>query len=161
MRVHSNKNNFRIVCFSVFVLLICLSTENCGGGGSSGGQNPPPPPPPTFTTIDAPGAATMSGYGTSGVGINAAGDIAGYFTDANGLLQGFVRKSGGSLATIDAPGAGTAPNLGTLAFAINASGNAGGYYADSNDFFHSYIRTSNGTLTNSIHPTASVQMFSA
>jgi uncharacterized membrane protein len=89
----------------------------------------------------------MSGYGTSGVGINAAGDIAGYFTDANGMLHGFVRKSGGSIATIDAPSAGTAPNLGTLAFAINASGSAGGYYADSNDFFHSYIRASNGTLT--------------
>ena len=89
----------------------------------------------------------MSGYGTSGVGINAAGDIAGYFTDANGMLHGFVRKSGGSLATIDAPGAGTAPHLGTLAFAINASGSAGGYYADSNDFFHSYIRASNGALT--------------
>jgi hypothetical protein len=73
-------------------------------------QNPPPPPP-TFTTIDAPGATSMSGYGTSGVSINSAGDIAGYFTDANGVVHGFIRRSGGSIATIDAPGAGTAPNL--------------------------------------------------
>jgi len=126
--------------------LICVGAEGCGGG-SPAGQNPPPPPPPAFTTIDAPGAGSASGYGAFGVSINAAGDIAGYFIDANGVVHGFIRTSGGSIATVDAPGAGTALNLGTNVLAINASGNASGYYADSNSTLHSYIRTSNGTLT--------------
>ena len=120
----------------------------CGGcgSGSFGGQNTPPPGSP-FTTIDAPGAGTASGYGTFGESINATGDIAGYFIDANGVVHGFVEPSGGSMTTVDAPGAGTTLNLGTDVRAINASGNSVGYYADSNGIFHSYMRTSNGTLT--------------
>jgi hypothetical protein len=143
-RIHVDRKNVQAVGFFVLALLICFGAEGCGGG-SSGGQNPPPTP--AFTTIDAPGAGSASGYGTFGVSINSAGDIAGYFIDANGVVHGFIRTSGGSIATVDAPGAGTALNLGTNVFAINASGNASGYYADSNSILHSYIRTSNGTLT--------------
>ena len=143
-RVHVDGNNVRAVGFLVLALLICFGAEACGGGGSPGGQNPPPP---AFTTVDAPGAGSASGYGTFGVTINGAGDIAGHFIDANGVVHGFIRASDGSIATVDAPGAGTALNLGTNVRAINASGTASGYYADSNDILHSYIRTSNGTLT--------------
>lgn len=130
--------------FFVLALLICFGAANCGGG-SSGVQNPPPPP--AFTTIDAPGAASVRGYGTSGVSINSAGDTAGFFTDTNGVAHGFIRTSAGSIATFDAPGAGTAPFLGTMVRAINASGNASGFYSVAIDISHSYIRTSSGTLT--------------
>ena len=140
---HSHQKNVQTTYICVFVLLFC--TGGCGGG-SFGGQNAPPPAS-TFTTIDAPGAGTSSGFGTFGVSINGAGDIAGYFIDANGVVHGFIETSGGSITTVDAPGAGAALNLGTNVRAINASGNASGYYADSNGILHSYIRTSNGTLT--------------
>ncbi len=147
-RVHVDGNNVQAAGFLVLALLICFGAEACGGGGggggSPGGQNPPPP---EFTTVDAPGAGSASGYGTFGVSINGGGDIAGRFIDANGVLHGFIRTSDGSMATVDAPGAGTAPNLGTEVLAINASGTASGYYVDSNDILHSFIRTSNGTLT--------------
>jgi hypothetical protein len=142
-RVHVARKNAQAVGSFVLALLICFGAEGCGGG-SSQGQNPPPL---AFTTIDAPGAGGASGYGTFGMSIDGAGDIAGYFIDANGVVHGFIRTSGGSIATVDAPGAGTTLNLGTNVRAINASGNASGYYADSNNILHSYIRTSNGTLT--------------
>jgi len=142
-RAYVDGNNVQAVAFFLLALLICFAAEGCGSG-SSGGQNPPPPSP--FTTVDAPGAHSASGYGTFGLSIDAAGDIAGYFIDANGVVHGFIRMSGGSIVTVDAPGAGTALNLGTNVRAINASGNAVGYYADSNSILHSYIRNSNGTL---------------
>jgi hypothetical protein len=143
MGFHSHQGNLQITYICVFVLLLCAG--GCGGG-SLGGLNAPPPAS-TFTTIDAPGAGIASGYGTFGVGINDAGDIAGYFIDVNGVVHGFIQPSGGLITTVDAPDAGAALNLGTNVRAINASGNASGYYAGSSGIFHSYIRTSNGTLT--------------
>ena len=116
------------------------------GSGSAGGGGQNPPPPPAFTTIDAVGAGTASGYGTWATHINSTGDVVGYYVDANGVYHGFIDISG-SITSIDAPGAGSALNLGTLVGQINASGEAAGYYADSNDLLHSFLRTSEGTLT--------------
>ena len=56
---------------------------------------------PTFviTTIDVPGAA-----GTVPEGINASGDVAGYFQAADGNVHGFVLTAG-AFTTITYPGA--------------------------------------------------------
>src|SRR5258708_8202063 len=52
----------------------------------------------TYTQIDYPGAIT-----TSGLGINKAGDITGFYGDSTNF-HGFL-LSGGSYTTIDYPGA--------------------------------------------------------
>lgn len=109
-----------------------------GNGGS--------PPPPSFTTIDAPGAGTVSPEGTYGFGINDSGEVAGYFIDANGVAHGFVRSSTGTIMTVDALGADQTQGRGTFTLAINDSGEAAGYYEDSAEFLHSYTLSSGGTL---------------
>lgn len=123
--------------------LVCIG--GCGSG-SSMGQNATGTTP-KLTSIDAPGAGTASGYGTFGTSIDAGGDVAGLYIDANGVVHGFIRAADGSITKVDAPDAGTALNLGTNVRALNASGSATGYYADTNDILHSYLRSSSGTLT--------------
>jgi hypothetical protein len=110
-------------------------------------QNPPPPQQPTFTTIDAPGAGTVSPEGTFGVGIDANGDVVGLFLDSNDAGHGFLRDSTGAEFSIDAPGAGTQQNLGTEATAINASGEIVGFFFDTQGAEHSFVRASDGTIT--------------
>jgi len=124
----------------------------CGGGSSAGAG---PPPPPTFTNVDAPGAGTISPEGTFGEGIDAQGDIAGYFIDANGISHGFTRNSGGTFTTVDAPGAALTQNNGTLVRAMNASGQATGYYSDPQGFLHSFLLSPQGTLTEFDPPNSS------
>lgn len=126
---------------SSFSLWPTLSVHAQGGG-------------PTFTTFEAPGAGMNMLQGTTGAGINAAGDIAGvYITAPNGstpnLAHGFVRIAAtGAITDFDAPGAGTAKNEGTLAFGIDTAGDVAGMYADSNDAYHGFVRTATtGVIT--------------
>lgn len=46
----------------------------------------------TFVILDAPGAGQSPISGTYVVAINDSGTIAGWYTDANGVRHGFVRK---------------------------------------------------------------------
>jgi uncharacterized membrane protein len=71
----------------------------------------------TFTAIDVPGAIR-----TLAIGINARGDIAGWFQDPVGNIHGFL-LSRGNFTTIDVPGA-----AGTTALGINAGGQIVGVY---------------------------------
>jgi probable HAF family extracellular repeat protein len=80
-----------------------------------------------FQTIDDPNAVR----GTVAFGINARGQVVGYYTDANSGLHGFV-LSGGQYTTLDDPNAGTSPGQGTSPFGINASGRIVGSYFDAN-----------------------------
>ena len=109
---------------------------------------------PTFTTFEAPGAGTGLLQGTTGLGINAAGDIAGIFVSAPNvstpnLAHGFLRTAAtGTITPFDAPGAGTAKNQGTFAIAIDTAGDVTGLYADSGNAYHGFIRAgANGTIT--------------
>lgn len=70
-----------------------------------------------FTTIDVPGAVI-----TNAQGINHQGDVVGSFTDAAGLIHGFLR-SGGQYRTIDVPNARV-----TFARGINDAGDIVGTY---------------------------------
>lgn len=62
----------------------------------------------TVTTFAVPGATGTLGHsvgdftGTEATGINNAGQIVGYFTDAHGASHGFLRGSTGTFTTIDA-----------------------------------------------------------
>src|SRR6516164_4854101 len=76
-----------------------------------------------FTRLDVPGASS-----TQADGINASGQIVGFYTDASGNDHGFL-FSGGSYTTLNVPGAAT-----THAVGINASGQIAGWFYDGN--FH-------------------------
>jgi probable HAF family extracellular repeat protein len=129
----------------ILVLPFCFGVVACGGGSGGGlGVNPPPA---TFATIDVPGAGTASGRGTYSLRINDAGELAGYFIDANGVGHGFIRAASGTVTTIDAPGAGATEELGTVVEDINASGETAGYFIDSQDLQHSFFRDANGAIT--------------
>jgi hypothetical protein len=106
-----------------------------------------PPPPPTFTNIDVPGAGGTTPQGTFGLGLDANGDVVGYFIDENYNIHGFIRDSGGAITTVDAPGTGAGPGSRTEVTGINSSGEAVGSYSDAQHISHSFIRTSGGMLT--------------
>jgi streptogramin lyase len=57
--------------------------------------------------------------------INAKGEIAGAYVDANGLYHGFLRDKHGTLSTFDVPNA-----LNTYPVSINAKGDITGWYSD-------------------------------
>ena len=112
---------------------------------------------PTITTIDAPHAGTISGYGTEAIAICPAGQIAGFYADYGNAMHAYLRTTDGKITTFDAPGAegagGTIPlpttgtNPGTYAIAGDACGLVTGYYVDSRNVAHGYLRAADGTLT--------------
>jgi len=102
----------------------------------------------TITEFDAPGAPTTIGHrGTLPMSIDAGGDVAGFYVDANDIRHGFVRLANGTFATFDAPGAALVAVSGTVALAINSAGDTTGYYKDSNGTTHGFVRASSGTIT--------------
>jgi len=108
---------------------------------------------PTFTEFEVPAAGTAMLQGTTGLGINAAGDITGiYITAPNAstpnLAHGFIRSAAtGAFTPFDAPGAGTAKNEGTFAFSIDTADDVAGMYSDSIDAYHGFVRAADGTFT--------------
>ena len=81
----------------------------------------------TFTTIDVPGAIR-----TLATGINASGNIVGWFQDPKGIIHGFL-LSEGRFTTIDAPGA-----THTVALGINARRQIVGHHV-SGEKFQSFL----------------------
>ena len=114
------------------------------GGGSSGMPGGGGAPPQLFTTIDVAGAGEFSQLGTYAMGVNLAGDVAGYYIDPGGIDHGFIRSAAGVITTVDVPVNG---NLGTLIFAINGTGDTVGAYYDAQNDEHSFVRSSNGAIT--------------
>jgi len=112
---------------------------------------------PTITTIDAPHAGTIGGYGTEAIAICPAGQIAGFYADYSNAIHAYVRATDGTITTIDAPGAGwgggtiplppAANPPGTYAVAGDACGLVTGYVVDSRNVAHGYLRAADGTLT--------------
>jgi hypothetical protein len=93
-------------------------------------------------TFDAPcpGAPQGCPFGTFGVGINQAGAITAYTTDANSVAHSSIRDSEGRFTSFDAKGAGTGVGQGTIPQGINSSGLVMGYYTDSNNVNHAFLR---------------------
>jgi probable HAF family extracellular repeat protein len=90
----------------------------------------------TFTKVDVPGAIR-----TLAIGINASGDIVGWFQDPAGIIHGF-RLSDGIFTTIDAPGATHTAVLG-----INARGQIIGHYVTGEKFQAFCWRTGTSLLS--------------
>lgn len=72
-----------------------------------------------FTAIDHPGDLN----GSFASGLNAAGQIAGYYGPGDGSYHGFVRSASGSFSNIDFPGANS-----TFPSSINIAGKIVGSY---------------------------------
>ena len=83
----------------------------------------------SFVVFDIPnsGSNIPNGVGMVVTGINAHGDVAGYFQDVSqGYKQrGFVRDRNGTIKVIDAPNASA-----TSIRSINAGGRVAGYFAE-------------------------------
>src|SRR5438132_1919856 len=96
----------------------------------------------TFTTFDAPGAATGNGFGTVASSITAAGAIMGYYNDANAVFHGFLRARDATIATFDPPGSAF-----TIPGSINPAGTIAGFYFDVDFVPHGFLRARDGTFT--------------
>jgi hypothetical protein len=94
-----------------------------------------------FTTIDDP-----LGFSTTLTGINNAGIIVGFYTDASGISHGFV-DNGGVFLTIDDP-LGTG---GTEVEGINNNDQVVGFYIDGNGQVHGFLDT-NPLGNSTTHP---------
>src|SRR5260370_157620 len=99
----------------------------------------------TITTFDVTGAgAGTAGLfpGTNPTGMNAGGDVAGFYADSSGVNHAFVRSfaTGAITAPLDAPGAGTTAMFnGTVPFSINSSDDLTGTYVDVSVVFHGFL----------------------
>jgi hypothetical protein len=72
------------------------------------------------------------------LGINAEGEIVGYWDVKPGVSHGFYRSASGLIFSLDVPNAGSG---GTTAFAINDVGQASGYYVDTSGLIHGFVQT--------------------
>jgi len=73
---------------------------------------------PTITTIDAPHAGAIRGYGTEAIAICPAGQIAGLYADYSNAIHAYVRTTDGKITTFDAPNAAGGGGTGVPVVAI-------------------------------------------
>jgi hypothetical protein len=83
-----------------------------------------------YSFFSVPGSA---GFGTTAGGINARGQVSGYFQDASGGFHGFL-KHGSTFTQIDVPGA-----TDTFAYAINNRTDLAGWYVDQQGVTHGFV----------------------
>jgi hypothetical protein len=84
-------------------------------------------------------------------GINASGEIAGFYAGSSGQRHGFVRDPSGRITTFNVPG-----SSGTLTFGINKSGAIAGYYVDPSGALPGYVRDPEGNFA-TFNPPGSIQ----
>ncbi len=104
--------------------------------------------PLIVNTIDALGAGTGALQGTAAKGVDAAGDVAGSFVDANGTSHGYVYSATNVMTTFDVPGASTGKKHGTFVTAMDPAGDVAGYYSDATSgSTYGFVRAANSTIT--------------
>jgi len=96
----------------------------------------------SIITFDAPGAS----HGTQPRGINSAGAITGWYTDANSRRHGFLRAPDGTFATFDVVSP-SSPGIGTEPSSINSDGVVTGDAADGITPEVGFVRMPDGRLT--------------
>jgi uncharacterized membrane protein len=102
---------------------------------------------PTYETFAAPFASTGPGYGTDPTDINTAGEIVGFYNNANtGEAYPFLRRPDGEIVTIDVPG-----NLGgVFGDGINSGGTIAGFAIDagpdSTFVYYGFLRAPDGKI---------------
>ncbi len=107
-------------------------------------------------TYDAPGASQIPNdsiqQGTVTFNINAGGDTAGFYWDAQGFNHGFIRHSNGSFVQVIPPRAvreSVCPGD-----CLNNGGAVAGYSKDASGFRRGYIRSAAGAFTTIAKPGA-------
>jgi predicted membrane protein len=101
----------------------------------------------TFTQLDAPGGAN----GTYPTSINDAGEVVGYYYDANYLGHGFLRTARGTFTSFNAPGGVN----GTYPTGINDAGEVVGSYYNEDVVPVGFLRATDGTITK-VDPAGSI-----
>ena len=91
-------------------------------------------PEGTITTFDVLGL-----HATRPTGINARGEVTGWYSDANGMNHGFIRAPDGAIATFDAAPEGTIP------LSINTRGEITGYCYRGGKIF-GFVRSPHGVF---------------
>jgi hypothetical protein len=112
----------------------------------------------TYTVVDPTGVGTCLNHsngtnfgGTTASGIDAAGDVAGTYTDASCVQHGFIRSAAGTYTKFDVTGADTSPCTtgggsgekicGTFLVLSDAAGDLTGSYIDTNGTIHGFLRS--------------------
>ncbi len=99
-----------------------------------------------IVTFDAPGAGSDRNHGTEVTGLNAAGQIVGFYNDVKMAVlysHGFVREPNGTFIVFDAaPGA-----IYTTPQVIDLDGRIAGFYADATYSSHGFVRDPDGKIT--------------
>jgi hypothetical protein len=101
-------------------------------------------------TFQAPGAGTGQYEGTLGYGINAQGEINGYYTDPNLVIHGFLRNPEGGFTKVDGPGASAY----TVAIGLNQQGATVGTVANAKNVQHGFLRRPDGSFESFTAPHA-------
>ena len=94
----------------------------------------------TITTFDVPGAS-----GTVGYGIDAAGTVAGAYSDAGGSSHGFIRDAAGNLTSFDV-GELNEDYPFIYGMSININGEIAGYYDYADEYYRGFVRKPNGKV---------------
>jgi probable HAF family extracellular repeat protein len=109
-----------------------------------------------FTTLEVPGSSWLDNNGISANGINASGQIVGYYTDANYRSHGFLFNQG-IYTTLDVPGA-----VHTVACGINDSGqivgnsSRGAFLLDQGSYTTLRVPGADGTWAYGINATGQI-----
>jgi hypothetical protein len=108
-----------------------------------------------YISFDAPGANPDPNFGgTYPQGINALGEVTGFFGDSDSVFHGFVRRADGQITTFDFPTTctkTTAPPQdcafeGTFPSAMNVLGEVVGSYFGEDGNPHGFLREADGTI---------------
>ena len=114
----------------------------------------------TPVNVSGEGTAPYSDQGTFADCIDTAGDVAGFYNDADGVSHGFVRAPGtGAITTFDDPYAGGGHSklaVGTNPTGIDTAEDIAGTYTDVNGARHGFLRAANGAITTIDVPGAAV-----
>lgn len=97
------------------------------------------------TTFSLPNVGAGALTFTQACKLNASGAMAGYATDSNSVVHGFLRDSNGTVSEIAVNGAGTTSLAGTYVNGINASGEIVGY-VQATGVSHAFTRMADGTI---------------
>jgi hypothetical protein len=108
-----------------------------------------------YVSFDAPGANPDPNVGgTFPQGINALGEVTGYYGDSNSVFHGFVRGTDGRFITFDFPttctNTATPPDdcafEGTFPSVVNVLGAIAGTYFGEDGNPHGFLREADGTI---------------
>lgn len=102
------------------------------------------------SVFDAPGAQAGMRRGTRVIAIDAAGDIAGVYSDANDVLRSYLRAPNGTITEFEPPVTNGHSSLGSSPVGFDAAGDLLGIYVDSSQTTHGYLLAHGATLPTAI-----------